>query len=174
MTMTQDPDDFLAGGAKVPSAKFVTVGDHVVGTVVDRTVSQCRTYESKELEFWPDGNPKLQLVVTLQTEERDPSIENDDGQRRIYAPKPSTMFQAIVDVTHTKGLKLLPGGRLAVKYTGTKPHDNPRLNDIKLYAAAYEPPAQTQADDLLGGSAPNGAPAPQPAADAGGSAEDLL
>ncbi len=169
-----DPDEFLQGGTKVPAAKFATIGDTVVGTVVDRAVQQCRDFENNELESWPDGNPKLQLVITLQTDQRDPSLEDDDGKRRIYARKPSSMFVAIAEVTSKKGLKLLPGGRLAVRFVGEKPNENPRLNPIKQYVAQYRPPVVAAVDDLLaadaGGNGEDGAP--QPAAV--GAAADLL
>jgi hypothetical protein len=161
--MSNNVDDFLEGGTKVPAAftKHSPVGATVVGTIVDRSVQQCRNFETGEGETWPDGNPKQQLVVTVQTDQRDLG-DDDDGQRRIYAKKPGELFSAIVEVTHGKGHKLLPGGRLAVKFSGTKPHENPRFNDIKLYEAAYQPPVDGT-DDLLAGTSNPDAPAGQPA-----------
>ena len=162
MSTTHDVDDFLAGGAKVPAAKFGAVGDTVVGTVVDRDVIPVTSFETGAPETWPDGNPKLQLVVTLQTDQRDGP--EDDGKRRLFAKKPSAMLQAIIDVTAGKGHKLAPGGRLAVQYTGDKPHENPRFNPIKQYRAEYVPPQQAGVDSLLGGDQGAAAPAPQSAA----------
>lgn len=165
---TPSVDDFLQGGTKVPTAKFTTVGDKVVGTVVSAEVNQQRDFDTNELSTWPDGNPKMQLVVTLQTDDRDPSIPDDDGLRRIYAKKPSSMLQAIGDAVKAQNSTLQrPGGRLAVAFTGEKPHENPRKNPIKQYAAAYEPPAAAGVDDLLA------APAAQPATELT-SAADLL
>jgi hypothetical protein len=164
-------DDWMSGGTKVPAFKFDTVGDAVVGVVLDASVMQCRDYRTNELEWWDDAKtqPKEQLVVTLQTSLNDGG--EDDGQRRIYAKKPGEMLTAVHGVTLGTGKPLRPGGRLAVKFTGERPHENPRFNAVKLYEAAYEAPAGAGVDDLLSG---NGAPAGEIPVAAGTAAADLL
>jgi hypothetical protein len=37
-----------------------------------------------EPKFWPSGDPMYQVIVTVQTQERDPSIQDDDGKRRLF------------------------------------------------------------------------------------------
>lgn len=166
-----DANDFLtSGGSKVPSISFkdAAVGTAYKGTVVDFDVSQQRDFDTDEPAVWPDGNPKMQLVVTLQTELSDGA--DDDGLRRIYAPKsnaPGSMFAAIREAVSTAGSKLAKGATLVVQFSGTEPASNPKFNDRKLYTAAYAP-----ADPL---DLPVTVPAaPTAAAPAGRSAEELL
>ena len=42
---------------------------------------QARKYESTEPDTWDDGTPKMQVVVTLDTNYRDGSNPDDDGTR---------------------------------------------------------------------------------------------
>ena len=62
--------DLLEGGGK--SAKFETVGDTTKGQVVSAESRQQTDYTSGEPLTWDDGNPRMQLVITLATDERDP------------------------------------------------------------------------------------------------------
>lgn len=159
-----DINTFLKGGTKVPSANLKEVGNKVVGTITELDVTQARKFGTQDLDFWEDGKPKEQLVVTLQTDERDPTIEEDDGRRRIYALQPSELLRTIAAASVDKGTPLAVGGRLAVIHTGTKPHEKPGFNPIKLYDAAYDPPAQSAAADLMAGanSPTNGGAAAEP------------
>jgi hypothetical protein len=152
-----DVNDLLAGGQKVPGAKFDNVGDSVAGTIVSAEARQTTDIKTGAPEFWPQGDPKLQVVVTLQTDQRDPSIEDDDGQRRLFAKKPGAMLSAIVEALG--GQRLEVGGRLAVKFTGTEPSSTAGFSPKKLYAAAYQPPAANQAADLLANETPAAPPA---------------
>lgn len=151
-----DVNDLLAGGTKVPGAKFESIGDSVVGTIISAEARQTTDIKTGEPEVWPQGDPKMQVVITLQTDERDASIEDDDGQRRLFAKKPSAMLGAIIDALG--GQRLEVGGRLAVKHTGTEPASTKGFNDKKLYVAAYEPPKANAANDLLAGNGATEAP----------------
>lgn len=162
-----DVNDLLAEGAKVPAAKFESIGDAVAGTIAEVDARQCLVYGTTDLDWWDTAKtePKMQVVITLQTDQRDASIEDDDGRRRVYAKKPSKMLTAIA--TALGGRRLEVGGRLAVKFTDEEPHKNPAFNAIKGYAAAYEPPASNAAADLLASetSAAASESATQPPAD---------
>src|SRR5690349_10440372 len=75
------------------SARFPTVGTRVGGRVVkDAQEIQQRDFDSGELLFWDDGKPRMQLVVTVATDEADPADPDDDGERAIYVK--SQMLQA--------------------------------------------------------------------------------
>lgn len=152
----QDVDDFLFGGGGAPAAKFPTPGATVKGTVLRASVQQARDLDNKP-KFWDDGNPVRQLVVWLQTDERNPDIEDDDGQRRIFAggsvkPESKSMRAAIVEALKKSGSKLEPGGILAIRYVGDGPRNpqRPALNPPKQYVAQYEPPkpGAVSADDI--------------------------
>lgn len=74
--------DQLAGNGGT-YLKWETPGTTYKGTITDVQVRQARKYESTELDTWDDGTPKMQAVITLATEYRDASIDDDDGTRLI-------------------------------------------------------------------------------------------
>lgn len=147
--MSIDVNDLLTAGEKIPGAKFEKIGDKVVGSIVSAEARQCMKFGTTDLDYWPQGDPKMQVVVTLQTDERDAAIEDDDGKRRLHAKKPGNMLSAIVAAL--AGNRLEVGGRLAVMFTGEEPSQ--KGNPTKLYQAAYQPPAANAAADLLAGEA---------------------
>lgn len=143
--MTQTVEDFFAGG--VTAAKFE---DGAFGTVIggiitsDPRMVQQREYDTNELVFYPDGNPAMQMVVTVQAYE--PQGE-DDGQRSFYIK--GQMKQAVGEALRKAGAKApARGGKLLVKYVEDKPvtlKNGKSGKPQKIYAAKYEPPSATQA-----------------------------
>ena len=135
--MTQDANDFLMGGG-TKSAKFEKVGTIVKGTIVAKPeLQQQRDPKDGKPLSWDDGNPKQQVKVILQTEEKDDA--EDDGRRAIYIK--ANMLKAVqeaVKKADAKGLEL--GGVLAVKYVKDGEKKNKAFNAPKLYAAKYEAP----------------------------------
>jgi hypothetical protein len=84
VSTSTDPNAWLMGGS-VPSAKFETHGDTVTGVITDTPEVRPQTdFDSGQPLFWDDGKPKMQLVVTLATDQRDPANADDDGTRRVY------------------------------------------------------------------------------------------
>jgi len=155
----QAANDLIMGGG-APAAKFPAVGSMVRGKITDLTTGQQRDFATQELKTWKDGSPMMQAIITMQTDEHDPDIPNDDGKRRVFVSSKS-MREAIRDAIIASGQReLVIGGELAVAYVGDgQPEGN--LNPPKLYRAEYGPPALA-ASSLLGGS-PQPAAAPQPA-----------
>jgi hypothetical protein len=152
-----DVNDFLFGGGG-GSAKFEEIGDFVEGTVQDAKMSQQTSMEDNTPLTWADGRPRMQLVVTLATEDR--SGEDDDGTRRIYAKggnyevasgTGTSMKDAISDALKKAGTKSLDeGGRLKVAYTGIGKKTNRGFSAPKLFRATYEAPkASVSADELF-------------------------
>lgn len=153
-----DPDAFLmAGGA--PAAKFETPGTVVKGRIVDAVVEDQTDFKSGQPLFYDNGKPMQQLVITLVTDQRDPTNPDDDGMRRLFAK--NQMLAAIRDALKKVPGALIktPGGTLAVQYTHDEPPPRPGLNPKKCYVAQYKPPADA-ADDLLNVEQPTAAPAP--------------
>ena len=138
--MTQPSvNDFLMGsGAK--SASYKLLGAVHEGTITkEPTMVQERDIQTKELKFWKSGDPKWQMVVTIQTNERDPQVPDDDGLRSIYAA--GKKKQAIADAVRAAGAKgLSVGGYLRVQYVADAPLEQGQLQATKLYQAQYAPP----------------------------------
>lgn len=154
-------DDFLMSES-VPSAKFAQIGATVTGTICEPpVVQQQRDYTTGELKFWSDGNPMMQLVVTVQTTERDPDIVDDDGRRRVYVRgQLKKAVQRAVKAAGAPGLAV--GGQLTVTYARDGQPTNPRFNPPKEYTATYTPPAPTAPTASAASAAP-GQQAPGPA-----------
>ncbi|MEU5549226.1 hypothetical protein ABZ738_05605 [Micromonospora sp. NPDC047793] len=114
-----DANDLLmSGGIKSIKWKDEPIGYTVLGTIVDPPKAEQMTkFESTELDFWPSGDPKMQIVVTIQTELRDPSDSLDDGKRKLHIP-PRMMRPVREAIQRVNGPGLEVGGRLAVRRTG--------------------------------------------------------
>lgn len=135
--MANDSYDFFAGGA--PSAKFDSIGKTVGGTVLEDPVVTQQTTPEGKLKTWDDGNPMLQLVVTVQTDERDPQVNDDDGTRRIFIK--GQMRNAVGQAVRQAGAKGIDvGGQLYVTYSGDGEKTNPAFSAPKQYTAKYTPP----------------------------------
>lgn len=144
--MTADQaNDFLLGGGK--SVTFDNVGDSITGTIEATEVRQQTDIASGLPQTWDNGDPKMQLVVTLQTALRDPSDANDDGKRNIYvkgSKKQGTRstHDAVASAVRAAGAPALKvGGTLTLQYAGTEPSSTRGFYDRKLWAATYVPPA---------------------------------
>jgi hypothetical protein len=143
-----DPISLLVGKS-VPSISFkdAKVGDAFTGVITALETSQVRNYEdSTILETWPDGSPKLQVVVTLATDYAD--SEEDDGERKLYlfgqklAAAKAALKEANLD-------KLELGTNLTITYSGTKPSSNKKYNDVKLYKITLVKGTSNPAVDTL-------------------------
>jgi hypothetical protein len=136
--MSQSANDLIMGGG-APAAKFPTVGTTIEGQIIDTTVSQQRDFATGDLKFWKSGDPMMQAVITVQTDQRDPEIADDDGQRRLFVSS-RAMREAVRDAVKAAGAKLIePGGTIKIQYTGDGAAEG-NLNPPKLYRAKYTPP----------------------------------
>lgn len=165
--MSNPVDDFLLGGG-APTATFkdAPIGRTYKGTIVASEVTQQTKMGTGEPLTWDDGKPRMQAVVTIQTDERDPANPEDDGQRRLFVK--GDMQRAVREAVKASGAKSFEiGGTLAVQYVGDGQAKS-GLNAPKLYRAEYAPPSPTAAtNDLLGVSGATAAPVAQPAVSGG-------
>lgn len=135
-----DPMNFLFGsGAK--SATFDSIGVTVGGPITEApTMQQQKDLDTGELKTWQDGNPMMQLVVTVQTTLREPGNLEDEGIRRFYIR--GNMQKAVAAGVRAAGASSLEvGGVLAITYTGDGVASKRGFNAPKLYSATYKPPA---------------------------------
>lgn len=84
--------DNLGGGSFI---KWGTPGRKVTGTITAMTERQATKFKTSDPDTWPDGNPKMQLLFTLDTAERDADDANDDGERRFDVNKWGDQVKAL-------------------------------------------------------------------------------
>jgi hypothetical protein len=148
MAMSDDGMDLLLGGA--PAAKFPEVGTVVKGRVIGQKMQQSRDMATGELKTWDNGAPVYEIVFTLATDERDASIENDDGTRRLFAR--GQMLRAIGDALRkARWSAPLAGGTLAVKYVRDGEATRRGFSPPKIFAAIYTPPEAADEFDAMAG-----------------------
>lgn len=145
MTASNPADDFLgAGNPPAPTFKFEQVGDTVTGVVLERSLQQQREFTGKpgvlgEPLTWPDGEPKMQAVLTVQADEVELTDE-DDGRRRIFV-KGKNMTDAFRDAIRRISLRgSVVGCRIGVSFVGFgEPSGSgspPKLYEVKVAAPA--------------------------------------
>ena len=127
------------------SCKFKTPGETHTGVITQISDRMPVTkYGTTDPDYWPDGSPKQQVVITLATDERDPEDPNDSGERSLWVTesrKAGTILAAIIQATRQANAKLEIGGTLSVSFTGHDPNSKNPAQPRKLYAATYQPPA---------------------------------
>ena len=159
-----DPNDVLFGSG-IQAATFKSPGDNYSGRITKLEAVQARKFKdgkpTDELDTWPNGDPKMQAVVTLLTSHRDPADPADDGQRKVYIASRDLQGKVRDAVRQVGGKKLNIRDFLSVTYTG----------DVKtesgLYAKVYEVEYQAAGADAANAAIQQAAPvitAPQPSA----------
>jgi hypothetical protein len=144
--MNSDANDLLMGSG-IPAATFDTRGDVVKGTIARITATQQTDFTTRAPLFYEDGKPRMQIVITLRTDLRDPETAHDDGQRKLYVKgQLQQAVRAAVLAAGAEGLE--DGGTLAVQWADEKPPEKRGNNPQKIYVAQYRPPQR--GGDLLG------------------------
>lgn len=131
-----DPNELIMGsGAR--SAKFANHKDEVWGTIMSAVTKQ-QTDLNGTPKTYPDGNPMMQVVITLLTEQRED--DDDDSLRAVYAK--GQMLKAIGDAVRKAGEKgIRDGGKLFVRYVSDAEPKQRGHNGAKQYIAKYDPPS---------------------------------
>lgn len=176
MSTTTAEQFLLGGGGK--SAKFENIGDSVTGTIAaPPEVKQQTKMGTGDPLTWDNGDPKMQLVVQLQTALREDT--DDDGIRNVYVkgskkPESQSLHAAVAGAVAAAGAKgLSVGGTLTVTYIGDGVPSAVGFNPPKRYQAIYKAPdaseflgtAQGQVNTQTGEiAAPPAQPAAPPAA----------
>lgn len=157
-------NDVLMGQSSAPAARFQNPGDSVSGTITAVSTYQEREYNrvtrrsDGEPKYFPSGDPIMGVAVTLQTGMRDPSVDDDDGARRIYV-QGKRLKNAVREAIATAGASGLENGAsLTVTFTGVEGE-----MDAKCYTARYAPAAHAVASAAVMGqpAAEPQQPAPQ-------------
>lgn len=128
-----DIDDLLTGGAAGKSMKFDQVGKTYSGTVVSSEARQATDLQTGEGKVWKDGSPAMQAVIGIQTDERNPEVENDDGVRYDYVKMWGEQKKAFRGAAQAAGGSPKPGDFYSVTFTGEKASETRGFNPTKLY-----------------------------------------
>lgn len=111
--------------------------------VADPSTYHVREYDKNNpgngpLKYFPSGDPIYGLTVDVQTNERDASIEDDDGVRRMFIEK-KRQLNAVRDAVRASGANgLAVGGTLYMAWIGEE--DSTAASPAMLWAAQYTPP----------------------------------
>lgn len=162
--MSADEANRWLMGSGVPSCSFPEIGAKHEGYIAAVEMGQQRDPKDNSPKVWDDGSPMMQMIITLNTNERDPQIENDNGVRKLYVASKGMReaLAAAVKLTGAGGVAI--GGWLGMKFIREGERTNRAFNPPKEYAARYEPPTVSVDDDGYGEPATQSAtpPAPQP------------
>ncbi|MEV7875177.1 hypothetical protein [Microbacterium sp. NPDC089188] len=139
--------------------KCDAVGATVTGVVQSAPRERQQTkFGTQEPDFWPNGDPKMQILVDLKTDQR--ADASDDGERTLYVAS-KNMKRAIGEAIRAAGASdIAPGGTLTVQYLGNDPASKNPANPAKMYAATYTAPTSAFAQQPVA-AAPVPVAAPQ-------------
>ncbi len=156
-----DGNDFLMGGG-IPSAKFAIKGASIRGVILSPPVTmQQQDFVTKEPKFYRNGDPQMMVVIRLQTDQRDPDIEGDDGERGLYVN--GIRVKALRDAIRRTGAKGAEvGGTLVATYVRDEMPTGGLAQGSKVIDFVYTRPA-TALDDVVPPAQNYNAPAEQAA-----------
>lgn len=104
----------LAGGVSYPTVKFKTVGDSVAGRIVAVADVQATEFGSSNPAFWPDGSPKMQAKLTLETEPG-----NEESRVNLYITPSKNMRNPVRAAIAAAGRSdVQVGDDIALTFTG--------------------------------------------------------
>ena len=112
--------DLLAGNsAKAYFGANSQPGDTVTGVIEKIETTQVNDFQTKQPAFWNDGRPKEQIHVIIQTQLRDPSVEEDDGRRSLWVKGWGIQLKAFRDACRQAGVKIpKPGDTITERFVG--------------------------------------------------------
>lgn len=164
MTNQPSANDVLMGGGGAPSAKFPNPGDSISGRIIaPPTVYQEREYDPNNPgggapKTYPSGDPIMSIYVDLATDLRDPTIQDDDGTRRLFIEGRYLKGDVRDAVRNAGASGLEPGGILTVAFTHREDPADKRSR--KYWQASYVPAGNAA---LMVGNPASAAPAAAPA-----------
>lgn len=148
----------MSGGTPSAIGKDDPIGTSASGIVKSIEAQQQHDIDTGAPKFFDNGQPMMQIVVHIATEQRDPTIPGDDGVRAVYVKGKNigTLRNA-----SRKAMRDMPhiGDRFTVTYSANGEAKKRGWNPPKLYSYELQPNAAQLADVMQ-----EPAPAPQPAA----------
>ena len=135
--MSAISDALASGGTYL---KWEHPGTTYTGIITDVAMRQARKYESTELDTWEDNTPKMQIVITLNTDYRDQAQQDDDGTRMASINLWSGQKKALVAACKAAGVtEPTVGQRFTVTHvSGIGNAKSPRVYEYTLTAGPSE------------------------------------
>jgi len=146
MSNYDEVNAFLAGTTGAPTLSFLTLGVTYEGRIIGAEKQQQRDIKTGLPKTWPDGNPIMQVVITLQTDMRDPNVEDDNGQRRLFVGSygMKQAFQKALKEANVDGIAA--GGTLKIRFSGEGEASGPGMNPPKEFMVRYTAPVVSMED----------------------------
>lgn len=141
--VSMTPEQMLASIESQSSkgAKFEQPGTSISGIIENVTANQIRDFKSRQPKFFDDGQPQMQVLVTINTGITDPMVEDDDGRRTVYIKGFGLQRRAWLQALHNAGLRkaaeVRPGDRFTAMFTGFG-EAKPGMNAPKLFEYVIE------------------------------------
>lgn len=112
--------DLLAGNsAKAYFGANSQPGDSVTGVIEKIETTQVNDFQTKQPAYWNDGRPKEQIHVIIQTQLRDPSVDDDDGRRSLWIKGWGIQLKAFREACRQAGVKIpKPGDTITERFVG--------------------------------------------------------
>ncbi len=126
-------DDVMQGGAPSAFSKDDPIGTSVEGEIVEIRAEQQTDFTTGEPLYYPNGKPKPQVVIHLQTTLQDPNRVGDSGIRGVYVKGYNIGQLRLARRQAGVGDHPNVGDHLKATFARTQPAKTRGFNDAKIY-----------------------------------------
>ena len=132
-------DDVMQGGAPSAFSKDDPIGTSVEGEIVEIRAEQQTDFTTGEPLYDPNGKPKPQVVIHLQTTLQDPNRVGDSGIRGVYVKGYNIGQLRLACRQAGVGDHPNVGDHLKATFARTQPAKTRGSNDAKIYDYVVTP-----------------------------------
>lgn len=136
-------DDVMQGGAPSAFSKDDPIGTSVEGEIVEIRAEQQTDFTTGEPLYYPNGKPKPQVVIHLQTTMTDPNRIGDSGIRGVYVKGYNIGQLRLACRQAGVGDHPNVGDHLKATFARTQPAKTRGYNDAKIYDYIVTPKKQS-------------------------------
>ena len=136
-------DDVMQGGAPSAFSKDDPIGTSVEGEIVEIRAEQQTDFTTGEPLYYPNGKPKPQVVIHLQTSLQDPDRVGDSGIRGVYVKGYNIGQLRLACRQAGVGDHPNVGDHLKATFARTQPAKTRGYNDAKIYDYVVTPKKQS-------------------------------
>lgn len=153
----------LKSGTPWWGGKGIGVGDSVTGIITSASREQQTDFDTRAPLVWDNGDPRMETVIIMDTDLRDPEIENDKGARALHLRggnyelaegEGQSGEDALRDAMRSSGLRAEPGVKITAKITGMAKPTGRGRNPAKMWTIELEKaelPSGVGEEDIFGG-----------------------